>query len=102
MEQIDTTEYIQTDEQPHVFEDVYQAPAHMRIFRGARLNLKQINDMIADAYANKLPIEEGVRDTIIPDFGGARNRFEAAHKIQKGFWVLKTDEDKLAEAKENN
>jgi hypothetical protein len=96
---IDTRAYVQTDEQPHKFGDVYEAPANLRIFRSARLSLKQINDLIADAYANMLPIEEGVRDTIIPDLGGARQRFEAAHKIQKGFWVSKTEEDYEAERK---
>lgn len=91
-------ELIQTDEQPVVFEDIYQAPAHLRIYRSARLSLSQINSMVADAYNNKLPVEEGVRDTVIPDFGGAKVRFEKLHKIEKGFWVNKTEEDLAKEA----
>jgi hypothetical protein len=84
-------ELVQSDEQPYVFKDIYQAPAHMRIYRGARLSLDQINEMIADAYANKLPAEEGVRDTAIPDYGNAKKRFEEKHEIVTGFWVKKSD-----------
>jgi hypothetical protein len=80
-------------EAAYVYQDIYEAPKHLRIFRSARLSLSQINDLIADAYAHMLQPEEGVRDTVVPDFGGARNRFEQAHKIEKGFWVKKTEED---------
>ena len=77
------------EEQPYVYKDIYEAPAHLRIIRNARPSLKQINELVADAYANKLAPEEGVRDTAIPDFGGAKNRFQEAHVIEKGFWVQK-------------
>lgn len=97
---IDTSEYVQTDEKPHVFTDIYEAPANLRMYRSARLSLQQINDLVADAYANKLPVEEGVRDTILPDIGGAKQRFEATHKVKSGFWVKKTEEDLRAEETE--
>ena len=80
-------------EKPIAYTDIYQAPAHLRIYRSARLSLSQINALIADAYNNMLEIEEGVRDTRIPDFGGAKRRFEDAHKIEKGFWVSKGEGD---------
>src|SRR5690349_1193045 len=76
-------------EQPAVYTDIYQAPKHLRVYRSARTSLDQINALIADAYANMLPVEEGVRDTAIPDFGGAKRRFEEAHEIENGFWVTK-------------
>lgn len=75
------------NEKPAVYTDIYQAPKHLRIYRSARLSLEQINEMIADAYANLLPPKEGVRDTTIPDFGGAKKRFEEGHEIENGFWV---------------
>lgn len=77
------------NEQPAVYTDIYQAPKHLRIFRSARVSLDQINAMIADAYANMLPPKEGERDTAIPDFGGAKVRFEETHEIENGFWVEK-------------
>ncbi len=76
-------------EQPAIYTDIYQAPKHLRVYRSARLSLDQINDLIADAYANMLPVEEGIRETAIPDFGGAKTRFEETHVIEKGFWVKK-------------
>jgi hypothetical protein len=79
-------------EQPTVYTDIYQAPKHLRVFRSAKLSLKQINDLIADAYSNMLPVEEGVRDTEIPDFGNAKNRFQEAHVIKDGFWVERKSE----------
>ena len=75
-------------EQPYVYEDIYEAPAHFRVYRSARLSLNQINELIADAYANILSISEE-RETDIPDFGGAKKRFEDAHEITNGFWVKK-------------
>jgi hypothetical protein len=80
-----------TVEQPAVYTDIYQAPKHMRIYRSARLSLDQINALIADAYKNMLLPKEGERDTAIPDFGGAKMRFEQSHEIQNGFWVIKKE-----------
>lgn len=76
-------------EQPAVYTDIYQAPKHFRVHRSARLSLEQINNLIADAYVNMLPPEEGIRETNIPDFGGAWKRMEEAHEIENGFWVEK-------------
>jgi hypothetical protein len=81
-----------SEEQAHIYSDIYEAPSHLRVIRSARLSLAQINALVADAYANKLPVEEGIRDTEIPDFGGAKKRFEETHKIEKGFWVTKEEE----------
>ena len=75
----------QTEEQPAVYTEIYQAPTHLRILRGARLSLAQINELVADAYANK--IQSG--DAFLPDFGGAKRRFEETHEIEKRFWVNK-------------
>jgi len=79
------------EEQPAVYTDIFQAPVHLRLYKNARLSLKQINDIVADAYANKIPSG----DSAIPDFGGAKVRFEATHKIEKNFWVQKTDEETM-------
>ena len=74
-------------EQAYVYQDIYEAPKHLRIHRSARLSLEQINELVADAYSNMLPKEEGVRETPIPDFGGAWSRFEEKHRVDSGFWV---------------
>jgi hypothetical protein len=79
----------EVEELAYVYKDIYEAPAHLRVHRSARLSLSQINALVADAYANMLPAENGVRDTAIPDFGSAKKRFEETHKIEKGFWVSK-------------
>ena len=95
----ETKETVTNTEQPAVYTDIYQAPKHWRLHRGARLSVDQINQIIADAYANMLPVEPDVRDTAIPDFGGARARFEEKHAIEKGFWVeRKEDSTKKGEA----
>lgn len=60
-------------------------PAPFKTYRSGRLSLQQINNMMADAYAHKL--EAG--DSLIPDFGGARERFAAKHEIVNGLWVAK-------------
>lgn len=77
----------ETIEPPAVYTEIYEAPAHLRKYRSARLSLQQINDIIADAYTNR--IESG--DTTLPDYGGAKKRFENTHEIVSGFWVNKKE-----------
>lgn len=72
-------------EEPAVYNEIYEAPAHLRKYRSARLSLGQINSIIADAYKHR--IESG--DTTLPDYGGAKKRFEENHEIVTGFWVDK-------------
>lgn len=74
-------------ESPSVYADIYEIPVSLRTYRSAKLSLAQINELVADAYAHMLKTEEGIRDTEIPDFGGAKVRFAASHHIEKGFWV---------------
>jgi hypothetical protein len=79
----------ETEETPANYTDVYEAPSHLRILRGARLSLAQINELVADAYNNR--ITSG--DSTIPDFGGAKRRFEQKYEIEKRFWVAKENTD---------
>ena len=67
------------------YTDIYEAPTHLRILRGARLSLAQINELVKDAYDNR--IQSG--DTTIPDIGGAKRRFEQKYRIENRFWVSK-------------
>ncbi len=89
---MDETKETVNTEQPAVYTDIYQAPKHWRLHRGARLSVDQINEIIADAYDNMLSAEPDVRETAIPDFGGARARFEEKHSIENGFWVEKKED----------
>ena len=78
-----------SEETAPVYADMFgenSPPAPFKMLRGARLSLDQINGIMADAYAHK--ITSG--DNVIPDFGGARQRFIETHQLEKGFWVAKT------------
>jgi hypothetical protein len=67
-------------EKPVVYKDIYEVPEAWRTYRSARLSVPQINEIIKDAYHNSLA-------NGLPDYGGAKERFEAAHTIEDGFWV---------------
>lgn len=72
-----------------VYENIYDVPASWRTYRSARLSIAQINSIMADAYDNKIDPGDGAP---IPDYGGARERFEQSHTIEDGFWVGKESE----------
>ncbi len=61
------------------YTDINQVPAPWRSHKSARLNLAQINEIMADAFAN------ATGDS--PDYGGAKARFADSHYIEQGFWV---------------
>jgi len=77
----------ETVEQAPVFSESnpYEVPASWRSYKSAKLSVRHINSILADAYQHK--ITSG--DSVIPDYGGARARFEENHEIVDGFWVDK-------------
>ena len=66
------------------FSDINEVPESFRRYRNARLTLKQINDIIEEAYDNQFE-QHG---SLVPDYGKARASFEASHHIEEGFWVM--------------
>jgi len=73
------------EEQAPIFSESspYDVPESWRTYKSARLSVPQINAILADAYAHKITFG----DSVIPDYGGARLRFEGTHEIVDGFWV---------------
>lgn len=73
------------EEQAPVFsaQNPYEIPLAWRTYKSAQLSVGHVNAIMQDAYANK--IETG--DSTVPDFGGAKERFELDHEIVDGFWV---------------
>ena len=77
----------------HTFTDMNDVPEPWRVWRGAKLNLEQVNSIIEDAYDNQFE-QEG---SLIPDYGGARARFEEKHEIVESLWVRRSKKAKRAE-----
>ena len=69
--------------EPYLYTDIAEVPYIWKFLKGARLSLKQINDIIVDAHDNQ--IASG--DTYIPDYGGAKQRFQESHIISSDFWA---------------
>jgi hypothetical protein len=70
--------------EPHVYGDLNEVPAPWQTLQGGRLSLDQVNALLRDAYANGRTNEHG---HFIPDLGGARQRFMAAHGLVDGWWA---------------
>ena len=68
-----------------VYTDINQVPVPWRSYKSARLNLTQINEIMADAFAN------ATGDS--PDYGGAKARFAESHHIEQGFWISGAEEN---------
>lgn len=77
-------------QEPYIYKDLNEVPEKWKAYKGARLNLEQINKIIEYAYEKQ--IVNG--DTYIPDYGAARAKFEESNEIQSNFWVSKK-EDKV-------
>lgn len=70
-------------EEPYIYADLNEVPVRWKSYKGARLNLEQINSIIEIAYENKLTTEYGD----IPDYAYARSQFEEHHIIKNNLWV---------------
>lgn len=70
-------------EEPYIYTDLNEVPVRWKFYKGARLNLEQINSIITTAYENKLTTEYGD----IPDYAYARDIFEKSHSIENNLWV---------------
>jgi hypothetical protein len=68
--------------EPYLYTDISEVPYVWKFLKGARLSLDQINSIITDAYDNQ--IASG--DSYIPDYGGAKKRFQESHVINTDFW----------------
>ena len=64
------------------YKSLNHVPYRFGRLRGARLNLQQVNEIIADAHASS----EGPHD-FAACLGQARARFEASHSLVNGTWV---------------
>ena len=66
---------------PYEYKTLNDVPVKWRTYKSAKLNVQQVNEIMADAYTS---MKDG-----IPDYGGSRRRFAEAREIQDGFWVVK-------------
>jgi len=73
---------------PYIYPDFNEVPEPWRRIQGGRLNLDQVNAILADAYANGRTNEHG---HFLPDHGGARQRFMASHCLVDGWWAARTE-----------
>lgn len=71
--------------EPYTYKDLNEVPPHWRTYKGAKLNIDQINAIVADAYKHMIVGEE----SIIPDYGGARERFNQENQIEDNMWISK-------------
>lgn len=78
-------------EQPFVYTTLHEVPEPWRKLYGARLNVDQINAMMADAYTlgTYSSDAEGNPAGFVPAYGTARRDFAARHYIVNGFWAIK-------------
>jgi hypothetical protein len=71
----------------YIYKDLNEVPLRWRTYKGARLSLEQINNIISFACEN--PIETETGD--IPNYAAGREELENTHEILKGFWILKME-----------
>lgn len=72
-------------EERYIYSDLNEVPQRWKSYKGAKLSLDQINEIIDLAYLHKLEGEFGA----IPDYGYARTLFEETHSVINNFWVSK-------------
>lgn len=72
-------------EQLYVYKNLNEVPSRWKTYKGVRLSLSQINEIVKLAYDNKISTEFGD----IPDYGVARSIFEDIHVIENGLWASK-------------
>lgn len=71
------------------WETLNDVPPSLRTYKGARLNIDQINAIVSRAYelATTQIDEKGFPTHKNPDLGSARAEFEQSHEIVDGLWV---------------
>ncbi len=75
-------------EEAYIYTDLNEVPIKWRTYKGARLSLSQINDIMSYAYSNKIELN----DNFIPDYGNARLNLEVKYEIKNNFWVTKEED----------
>ena len=73
---------------PYVYPDLNEVPTPWQTLQGGRLGLDQINAILTDAYVHGTYNEH---THLVPDMGGARQRFMTSHSLLDGWWATKTE-----------
>ena len=73
------------------WETLNEVPPTLRTYKGARLNIDQINAIAKSSYelAQIAVDEKGYSTHKNPDLGTARYEFEQKYEIVDGLWVRK-------------
>lgn len=77
---------IATTPAPHLYTEIYEAPAPWRMLNGAPLTVQQLNVIIAMAYELGT-FGEGDPPPFNPAYGKARAAFRTTHRLEHGLWI---------------
>ena len=78
-------------EQPYVYETIHEVPEPWRKLFGGRLNVRQVNAIMAKAYelGSYSCDNQGNPAGFVPAYATARKWFTDRHVVINGFWATR-------------